>query len=142
MITRLQIVQAAREYVGTPCIHQGRLKKIGVDCIGLIMGVAKDIGSPLVDKEDYRAYRRKPDRGESIMMRYLRAQCKESTGKLGDILVFWTNRPGVPHHMGIKSEGDKMIHAFTSMKIVAEHSIDATFQSRLMCSFSYPGVID
>jgi cell wall-associated NlpC family hydrolase len=144
MITRAQIISKAREYIGTPCIHQGRLKGIGVDCIGLIVGVAKELGLPFFGKEEFRTYRRKPDRGESIMLRYLKAQCIESSlpAKPGDIMVFWTNRRGVPHHMGIANDTGGMIHAFTMMKIVAEHPISTMFTAHLMCAFSYPGVTD
>jgi cell wall-associated NlpC family hydrolase len=40
------IVNAARAWVGTPFHHQGRVKGIGCDCLGLIMGVAHELEIP------------------------------------------------------------------------------------------------
>ncbi len=37
------IIRTARSYIGTPFHHHGRLKNIGVDCLGLLIGVAKEL---------------------------------------------------------------------------------------------------
>lgn len=55
-IDRVEIVAMARSWLGTPWIHQGRLKSVGVDCGGLIIGVGKETG--LLDF-DTQAYSRK-----------------------------------------------------------------------------------
>ena len=38
-----QIAEETEQWIGTPFHHQGRAKKIGVDCIGLIVGVCKNL---------------------------------------------------------------------------------------------------
>ncbi len=35
------VVRTARTWLGTPYHHQGRLKGVGVDCAGLLIGVAQ-----------------------------------------------------------------------------------------------------
>ncbi len=46
-INRVEIVAVARSWLGTPWIHQGRLKDIGVDCGGLIISLGKELGHPM-----------------------------------------------------------------------------------------------
>ena len=38
-----KIIKAAKEWIDTPFHEQGRLKNIGCDCIGLILGIASDL---------------------------------------------------------------------------------------------------
>lgn len=40
---REQIVASARSIIGTPYVHQGRVKGVGVDCVGTILIVAKEL---------------------------------------------------------------------------------------------------
>ena len=37
------ICQQARTWLGTPFKHQGRVKGVGVDCLGLLIGVAQEL---------------------------------------------------------------------------------------------------
>ena len=54
------IVTEARTWVGTPYHHQARLKGVGVDCAGLVIGVARalDLVAPAFD---VAGYARQPD---------------------------------------------------------------------------------
>lgn len=60
------IIQEARTWLGTPFKHQGRLKGQGVDCLGLLVGVAAALrlrgrdGLPLTSR-DSLAYGHYPD---------------------------------------------------------------------------------
>ena len=55
------IIKAAETWIGTPFAHQARIKHVGCDCLGLIMGIANELslkaksGLPLTlyDKIDY-----------------------------------------------------------------------------------------
>ncbi len=49
MATGLEVVRVARTWLGTPYHHQGRVKGAGVDCAGLSVGVAKELGLSDVD---------------------------------------------------------------------------------------------
>lgn len=40
-----EIIKIAREWIGTPFHEQARQKHFGCDCIGLIIGIAKEIGA-------------------------------------------------------------------------------------------------
>lgn len=41
----MSTISLAREWVGTPFRYQGRLKGVGVDCVGLILGVGIETGA-------------------------------------------------------------------------------------------------
>ena len=42
-ITRAKIVAAARGWIGTPYQHQGSLRGVGCDCLGLVRGVWREL---------------------------------------------------------------------------------------------------
>src|SRR5579863_4434009 len=41
---RATIVAKAREYIGTPFVHQGRTKGQAIDCVGLVICTASELG--------------------------------------------------------------------------------------------------
>ena len=49
----LQIVAEARQWIDTPWRHAGREKGVGVDCVGLLIGVARDLGLHNYDNRNY-----------------------------------------------------------------------------------------
>jgi hypothetical protein len=44
MITGQDIATCALGYLLTPCRHQGRVKGVGIDCVGLVICVGWDLG--------------------------------------------------------------------------------------------------
>ncbi|MDZ7822832.1 MAG: phage BR0599 family protein [Ahrensia sp.] len=40
----LEVVRAARSWIGTPYRHQGTLKHVGCDCLGLVLGSLSELG--------------------------------------------------------------------------------------------------
>ena len=44
MTSRADVVAAALAWTDTPFHHQARLKGVGVDCVGLVIGVARELG--------------------------------------------------------------------------------------------------
>lgn len=117
-ITREQIVAKAREYLGTPFHHQGRVKKAGIDCIGLLVGVAKELGVFHYDRTDYP---RLPD-GKSLMaeLRKVLDEIKIEEARPGDVLVFWFSRSTRhPQHVGIKTDLG-VIHTYEKCRRVVE----------------------
>ncbi len=41
--TRAGIVEAARQWIGTPYHHQASVRGVGTDCLGLVRGVWRDV---------------------------------------------------------------------------------------------------
>lgn len=140
MVTWQDIVAEARTYLGTPFHHQGRLKGVGVDCVGLVTGVAKTLG---LAHHDSKAYARQAD-GETMMREM--ALCSKrvigSSFKYGDVLVFWFAKKGVANHMGIATDVG-LIHTYHSMSRggrVVEVTLDDFWQKRLMAIYRFNDV--
>lgn len=138
IITTDLIIETARSYLGTPYHHCGRKKGLGVDCIGLVSGVAVELGLTF---HDLKAYPRMPD-GKTLINEFNKCLLPVPASDLqpGDIMVFWFRRPHLPTHAGIKSFGDGMIHTYTSLEKVVEHDMGDTWKKRLYCVYRYPGL--
>lgn len=113
-MTRDVIVSEARAWIGTPFSHQARLKGVGVDCAGLIIGVARELGM-VGEGFDITGYSRDPD-GRTLL-----AYCETHMQRIGrediepgDVVVIrWHDHP---QHLGIVGDyvhgGHSLIHAF------------------------------
>lgn len=111
---------------------------MGVDCCGLILAVAKELGIPLVDKHDFRVFRKTPP-DDIWLTNYLDQQCEPGNGSPGNVLVFWINsKTRRPQHLGIATDIG-VIHSYTRAKVV-EHSLNPLWKSMLVCSYKLPGV--
>jgi NlpC/P60 family putative phage cell wall peptidase len=130
------IIATARTWLGTPWVHQGRLKGIGVDCGGLIIGVGRELG--LLDF-DTQAYGRIPD-GQR-----LRALCDEhllakpvSDIVPGDVLLMRFTRH--PQHLAIvgdRGEPFSLIHAYADAGRCVEHGADQKWRRRIVAAYSF-----
>lgn len=141
---RAEVVAEAMTWLGTPWRHQGRLKGVGVDCLGLIIGIGRacamvppsfDItgygtgadGTMLPQCEQYMVRKRLVDR------------------QLGDVLVLhWGAEP---HHMGIIVGHPQaefgFLHALGSPQTkgrVLLHHLDAGTLRRTVACYGLPGV--
>ncbi len=140
-ISRANIVSTARSYLGTPFQHQGRLKGVGVDCVGLLIGIARELG---VCDVDYTAYRRRENGAilmEMLETHLVRRNNPESL-QPGDVLAM---RMRVPQHAAIVSEvfpdgTIQIVHALDTG--VVEHRLDSRWASRICGVFEIPGVTD
>ena len=138
MISREDVVLEARKWVGTPYHHQGRLRGIGVDCVGLIIGVGEKLGIRGYDKDEYRRYRRRPPRGLG-MLKDLDEGCGERIYDLhaGDIAVFWMNVTNKrAHHLAIVSDYG-LIHTHSRIGKVVEHRFSDWWRERFICGYHF-----
>jgi cell wall-associated NlpC family hydrolase len=133
MMSRAAIVAEARTWVDTPWKHQGRLKGVGVDCGGLIIGVGQALG--LLDFTVKPQYGRQPNwrELEAILREHLDSQPFAGV-KPGDILAFAFI--GEPQHLGICT-GDGLIHSYAQARKVVEHRLDDVWLERLRSIWTY-----
>jgi cell wall-associated NlpC family hydrolase len=141
------IVNCARSWLGTRFHHQGRLKrsathKGGVDCLGLLVGVAAELklaapdGSLLIEADE-RHYPHAPDTARLMrrLAQLLRPVPPEQISP-GDILLLRVD--GSPQHLAIASggpEGPGIIHAYAPARAVVEHRLDAWWRERIEAVF-------
>lgn len=134
------IVDAARNWIGTPYKHQASLHGVGCDCIGLVRGVWRElIGA---EPEHLPAYSQNwvaRDPGISLQRSIARHFRSISIveARAGDILLFRI-KPSAPiKHCAIQSAPDKIIHAYWGRGVTETHLVP-WWQSRIAAAFSFP----
>ncbi len=150
MATRTEIQAKAREYVGTPFQHQGRMKGVALDCVGLILSVAEDLGIkdtrgvPIL-RIDYREYGPQPE-GLLVLECCRDRLVAKGMGDLkpGDIIC--TSVPEMPTHTAIIVARDGMfymVHAYEGgTRKCVEHILDMKWRRRIVAAFEFSGVED
>lgn len=138
-MTGKQVVETARKFLGTPFHHQGRLKGIGVDCIGLVVETARILGLSYHDNTEYSQY---PD-GKLLMKELHKSKLKSvpiENLQEGDLLVFWISKnTKAPQHLAIKTK-DGILHTYATAEKVVEHKFSSAWRRRLCAVFRFPGV--
>jgi cell wall-associated NlpC family hydrolase len=135
MPSREDIIRVARTYIGTPFHHQGRLKGVGIDCVGLPVCVARELGIPLVD---YTSYPRRPN-GKTLqdaIERNMDRLSLEEVG-IGDLLVFKLVR--FPCHVGFRTDLG-VLHTYEGVGAVVEHSLTGAWLYRAVFGYRYRGM--
>jgi cell wall-associated NlpC family hydrolase len=134
-----ELVRVAREYRATPFAHMGRHRTGGVDCVGLLIAVCRDI----------RIANEFEDIPYGLVVNGWRMQkgfekhClkvpkpwPENT-RPGDFLFIAFNN--FPMHAAIVGDtpdgGLSMIHAFRPANAVIEHPIDDVWWERIRCVY-------
>lgn len=146
-VTRAAFVAEARDWLGTPYHHQGRVKGVGVDCIGLPIGVARVLGI-LPPTWDITGYARDPD---GVTLKTLcdahLIPIAPAELRTGDLAVQVLPRGRLPQHFGIivdHTGGLGMVHAHGGQDgrgQVVQHGLGAALRHRIVLAYRIPGVV-
>jgi hypothetical protein len=123
---------AARKYVGTTFLHQGRNPEIGVDCVGLASVLVKDCGLHWLAEHDLTNYARNPNGGE--LERRMQAAFGPPVKELAPGCLVTIQFYGPTRHVGIVGEYNRrltLIHALGVPPRVVEHGIDDKWLRRI-----------
>lgn len=135
-----QVVEAARTWIDTPFRHQGR-NGTGIDCVGVIIEVARTLG--IVDKDfDERNYNRRAPHGQAFMARFkellVSKNCRDVAA--GNIVIL--KEPTYPCHCGIIGQINgnfTLIHAYAPRRKVVEEYFDTpSWRDKHVATFAYP----
>ena len=140
-----KIAHQARTWLGTPFHHQGRVKNVGSDCIGLILGVTQELGMtstcgvPFM-AFDVQGYSMEPN-GKKLQFtldKHLDCIPFEEIA-VGDVLLF--NVVKEPQHVGIvtnhPTEGLGLIHAYSPAGKVVEHGLTEKWKRRIIGAYRF-----
>jgi len=143
MTSHQNVVDAARGWLSTPYHHLARLKGVGVDCIGLVIGVSRELGLVPTDF-DVQGYARSPD-GRSLMETagLHMTQIEREDMQPGDVVVLRFDVE--PQHFGIVGDyrhgGHSIIHAASREGRVIETRLMYSEAMHYVAAFRLPGVM-
>ncbi len=133
-----QFIEAARGYMGTRFHHQGRVKGVGVDCVGLVVCALREVLTREIP--DVIGYSIRPDgiKLKQILDQHLKP-VKFAVLQPGDIILFKI-KGVVPQHVAIVSsiKPAYIVHAYSVARKVTEHILDDTWKSKIIQCYRVP----
>jgi NlpC/P60 family putative phage cell wall peptidase len=142
LFSRERIVEAARGWIGTPYRHQTALKGVGCDCLGLLIGVWRDI----VGEEPGRIPPYTPDWAEASgremfadeLRKYL-AEIEVGEAREGDVVLFRWRAHLPAKHGAVLVARDRMVLA-QARAVVSEVPLGGWWRRRMAYAFAFEGV--
>jgi len=140
---RATIVAEARAWIGTPYRHQGSLKAVGCDCLGLLIGVWREVfedgrrdAAPPVPPytPDWAEATRRETLVEGLR-EYLTEIDPEQTRE-GDVVLFRWRAHLPAKHAGIIVAPGRMVHA-QEKAVVSEVALSAWWRRRMAYGFEF-----
>ncbi len=136
-----QVVRAARSWLGTPYHHQASARGVGVDCLGLVRGVWRELYQ--FEPERMTAYTRDwSATGEETLLTAARrhfVEVKPEQVTPGNVVIFRYRERLPAKHCGIVSAPDRFIHAIEGAP-VCEVAMTHWWRRRIAGAFRFPGV--
>lgn len=136
----IEIIAAARGWIGTPYLHQASLKGVACDCLGLLRGVWRELEG--AEPQTIPAY--SPDWAEATGKETLYAGIAHHAREIpleeigaGDIALFRIVASGPAKHCGVVAEKNgrlTLIHARQN-KRVSEEPFSAFWKKKLAYVF-------
>lgn len=139
----IEVVAAARGWLGTPYIHQCSTKGAGCDCLGLLRGVWREVLGP--EPERVPAYTpdwSEPQGEERLWQAALRHLTEKPLNDEapGDVLLFRMRRGSVAKHLGLQGAtgtNASFVHAYSGRGVV-ESALTLPWQRRIVARFAFP----
>ncbi|WP_108502292.1 NlpC/P60 family protein [Paracoccus indicus] len=138
------VVAAAREWLGTPYVHQASVMGSGADCLGLIRGVWRQLhGSEPEPTPAYTADWAECGRTEVLhdaAMRHLLPVGEGDAWQIGQVLLFRMRQGAIAKHLGILSQvgaDARFLHAYTYHGVI-ESPLTRPWKSRVVARFRFP----
>ncbi|WP_271879407.1 NlpC/P60 family protein [Phaeobacter italicus] len=137
------IVAAARQWLGTPYVHQASALGAGCDCLGLIRGVWRSCyGTEPEQPPAYTMDWSEPQGEEALWqaaLRHLAPKPREAAA-IGDVILFRMRAGAVAKHVAIQTAVDapaRFIHAYCGHGVV-ETALSRPWQRRIVARFAFP----
>ena len=141
---RREIVDAAREWIGTPYQHQASLKGVGTDCLGLVRGVWRAVcGAEPLPVPPYSPDWAELKDGDTLLAAARDVLVEIPVGKAveGDVLLFRMAQGAPAKHCAIVSAPGRIIHAYWG-RSVCQTRLVPWWERRIAAAFSFPGLED
>lgn len=139
---RAAIIAEARSWIGTPYLHQGSLKGVGCDCLGLVRGVWRAIyGCEPEAAPPYAADWAEACGGEALAEAATRhlLPLRPHVFEPGDLILFRWRDGLIAKHAAIATPPNSMVHAHDGAA-VTEIVLAAWWRRRIAYAFRFPEV--
>lgn len=110
----------------------------GLDCLGVIACVGKELGLVSHDVLDYP---RLPPDGETLRREIARAgftAIDVGAAQPGDVYLMRVTRH--PQHVALVTDRG-ILHAWMEARAVVEHGLDDLWRARIVAAYQFPGVV-
>ena len=132
---------AALEWVGTPYRHQGSRKGVGCDCLGLVLGVWREIYGAL--PEEAPAYARDwteiPGDPLTETARRHFDERTEGPARPGDLVLFRWRGGLSARHAAILLDRDRIVHACEGRAVIVTRLVPQ-WRRRIAGSYAFPDI--
>lgn len=136
-----KIVAAARDWIGTPYVHQAATRGAGSDCLGLIRGVWRELYGDEPEPVPVYSMDWSEREGEELLWHAALRHLRPVGGpRVGSVLLFRMRAGAVAKHLGIMSREGKMpafVHAYSGRGVV-ESPLSAPWRRRIVAVFDFP----
>lgn len=136
-MNRELIIENSRKFLGCPWRRSGRLPETGLDCAGLVVCVAQELGYPIRDVKNYQLA------GDGRIREYFLRSFEEiSSTSLrlpGDIGLFRFDRTGPAVHAAIFTGYSRIVHVHIRIRRVVEHDLTPIWEKRLCHVMKFRG---
>lgn len=137
MVAPQAVIDEARAWLGTPYQHQARLKGVGVDCAGLLIGVARELGIADVHVAGYGPVPHAGMLRATVEQHCIRIDAPEPACVL---LMGWLPGPEGEQHLAILTDADTIVHAYAHAQACVEHRYSSAWRARTRGYYRMPGV--
>lgn len=138
--TRTQALDIAAGWIGTPYRHQASRKQVGCDCLGLMIGIWRELyGAAVAERLTYSPDWAETARGEPLLDA-LRERCDELEQhemRPGDVLAFRWQAGSVAKHLVVLAPENRIIHAYEGHAVTASAFVPS-WRRRLAGVFAFP----
>lgn len=138
-----RVLAEARDWIGTPYLHQCATKGAGTDCLGLLRGVWRAVYG--AEPEAVPAYTQdwaEPS-GEELLWQAARRHLRPkplAEAAPGDVLLFRMREGAVAKHLGLQARigtAPSFIHAYTGHGVI-ESPLSGPWARRIAARFAFP----
>jgi len=144
-VSRTDVVAEARTWLGTPFKHQGCLKGVACDCIGLIKGVGLALCLADYDPDGpeataYASYSMNPNsrRMRAGLATWL-VPISVADATVADIYFMAWGRE--PQHVALITDKG-IIHSYSAIGKVVEHALDEDWKRRIVAAYRFPYFVE
>lgn len=137
-----RVVAEALDWVGTPYRHQGSRKGVGCDCLGLLIGVWREIYGVVPEQPGPYSVDWAEAGGSDRFLEAARRHCREKAlaeAVAGDLILFrW--RENLPaKHVAILVTPDRFVHAYEGSAVVVS-ALVPQWRKRIAAAFAFPEI--